>query len=195
MPGIDLTSLPVATWLAMWGALTGTVAWGIGIYNFLVDRPRLKIRMSSFEEDRARQIDPNIVLGGDSQYFLVEVLNAGRRKATIYHPEMWFVNQLGLLEYCSPSMVLRDELWSRVEDHWKLFALTESDTVSFIFSLRQEQRFVRVDVADTVRRFTHRRSLRGVLRWWRAKLKPSKTWPKLRDEFFDECRPRHHKKD
>jgi hypothetical protein len=191
-------SLSLTAWLALWGAFTGSVLWIIGIYNFIVDRPRLKIDLSKFTEEQAREIDVNLVIGAGRQYIVVEIVNAGRRKVTVYHPELWVVNELGLLQYESPDKVLHDEQWTDVNNHWKLYALTEGDTLTFIFRLANADCIARIDLADTLGRFRYRQNVVGAFRWWRAKLTAvirAKTWRSLRDAFSANQRPRHHNRD
>jgi hypothetical protein len=151
--------------------------------------------MSQFSEDDVRRIDDSLTYGGGKQYVLIDVANTGRRKATIYQPEMWCVNELGLLNFESPLNVLRAEEWVRVMNPWTLYALNEGEVVTFLFRLADEDRFARLDVADTLARFTHYRTPRGSFRWWRARFKGGKQWKSLRNAFFDRHRPRHHKND
>jgi hypothetical protein len=190
-----LGAASATTWLALWGAFTGTVAWLITVHNYLRDRARLLIRVSPFSEEEVRRIDDSLIYAGGKQYLLVDVANAGRRKTTIYQPEMWCVNKLGLLEFESPRNVLRGETWEQIANPWAVYFLHEGDSLTFLFRLADEDKFARIDLADTLARFAHYRTVLGTIRWWRAWAKGGRQWKNLRNAFFERHRPRHHKND
>jgi hypothetical protein len=181
--------------LAAWGALTGTVTWIIGTRNFFMDRPRLRMYRASLTEQEGKKVLGVLVTTGGGRYELVEVVNVGRRAVSIYHPELWVAEENGLLNYESADYVFADGKWNHVEDHWQLYSLAEGATVTFAFRLGLNDRFVRVDIADSVRRFWHIRTVRGDVRWLIGRLKKPRQWNSLRDAFFAKSRPRHHKKD
>jgi hypothetical protein len=181
-------------WLALWGAATGSVTWLIGIRNYLIDRPRVRMWLSAISEEEVDQLLGTQMSSGEGEHYLVEVVNVGHRSVSTYQPEMWVLNPIKLLDYMAPSYVYIDGAWKRVEKSWDTYSLKEGDTITFVFRLIKGDRFARIDLADTMRRFTHCRTIRGTLRllYGRFRTKGAE-YRKLRDAFARRDRPRHFK--
>lgn len=135
---------------------------------------------------------PFSIGGGDN--FLVEVVNRGHRRASFYYPEMWVLNNIKHLDYQPPNAVRLTDSWERTEDGCKVYSLDESGTLTFLFCPIEGDKFARVDLSDTLHRFTYYRTLKGWVRWWRGRLSTNKAvYYELRDAFARRDRPRHRK--
>src|SRR5688500_9987135 len=77
------------TWIAIWGAVTGTIGVTLGMVAYFRDRARIKLRFSELPEGEVRQIHPDFVRTGKQKYVFVEAVNAGRRVRYVYQPEIW----------------------------------------------------------------------------------------------------------
>ena len=185
--------------LAIWGAITGTIGTTIGIFNYLRDRAHLNVHVSAVTGDELQDIDRGFLVGSTRRYLLVDVANAGRRPKPIYYPELWLLNELGLLSYDSPSWVFFEGQWSQINDKWRTFRLEEGGFATFVFGMDEKDRFVRVDVPDTLAKRARYTTPSGQIRWWqgklRARLSVGKTWKQIRDALFSKDRPRFHSKD
>jgi hypothetical protein len=75
-------------WVAIWGAITGSVAIGLDVWRIKKDRPRLKLHC-------IQNAKPFPSLGDDVDVFDLSILNIGKYPTTVTHvvfrtyPNIW----------------------------------------------------------------------------------------------------------
>ena len=124
------------------GAVGGVLAIVLGFLALVWDRSRLLIRVRRRPKDDFSESELSFgegFLGGVEHYYMLELLNAGRRRALVYAPEILYAAKT-LTLYAGPTFVTDNGKWVRTGyTRFTTFPLDEAETISFLIPFGGEE--------------------------------------------------------
>jgi hypothetical protein len=181
--------------VAMWGAVTGTVALTVSVIALVRDRSRLRMVVSELDREEACAVYEELSRLSCPSFCFIEIINVGRRIRYVYQPEVWRTTEHGLLVHDHPNYLFSSGVWAKSPEPWQTWRLEEGQSVTFVFGGRAKHRTVRIDLPDSLARKKRYFPGLGRLRWHYGRWKGGDGWKTMRDTHIPRKRTRHHDDD